>query len=278
MWNNAATRRNCETLSGDGVAFIGPNRGEMAESGEAGTGRMAEPVEIVAEIERRLDDRPKPLKGRKIIVTSGPTHEAIDPVRYIANRSSGKQGHAIAAALQWLGADVRLVTGPVNLPDPPGINVIRVESARQMHDAVLELLPADAAIMVAAVADWRVKHEAGEKIKKHKGQAAPTLEMTENPDILATVGHHESRPWLVIGFAAETGDLEKNATAKLKRKGADLIVANDVSPEGGVFGGDRNRVRIVSHDGIDTWPDMSKTEVAKRLAHLVAKRLATITV
>jgi phosphopantothenoylcysteine decarboxylase/phosphopantothenate--cysteine ligase len=278
MWGNCATRRNRETLEKDGIAFIGPNRGEMAESGEAGEGRMAEPLEIVAEIERRLDDRPKPLKGRKIIVTSGPTHEAIDPVRYIANRSSGKQGHAIAAALQKLGADVRLVTGPVSLADPAGVAVTHVESARQMRDAVLQQLPADAAIMVAAVADWRVRKEAGQKIKKQKGEAAPTLEMIENPDILATVGHHEKRPYLVIGFAAETIDLEKNAKAKLKRKGADLIVANDVSPEGGVFGGDRNRVRIVSREGTDALPDMSKTEVAERLAALIAKRLATITV
>lgn len=278
MWDNGATQRNRETLLKDGIAFIGPNRGEMAESGEAGEGRMAEPLEIVAEIERRLDDRPKPLKGRKIIVTSGPTHEAIDPVRYIANRSSGKQGHAIAAALQRLGADVRLVTGPVSLPDPAGVTVTKVESARQMRDAVMQQLPADAAIMVAAVADWRVKQEAGQKIKKQEGTAAPTLEMTENPDILATVGHHEKRPYLVIGFAAETTDLEKNATAKLKRKGADLIVANDVSAEGGVFGGDRNRVRIVSREGIDAWPEMSKAQVAERLAALIAKRLATISV
>lgn len=278
MWGHKATRRNTEILKADGIRLVGPGRGEMAESGEAGEGRMAEPLEIAAEIERLLDDRPKPLRGRKIIVTSGPTYEAIDPVRYIANRSSGKQGHAIAAALQRLGAEVRLVSGPVNLADPPGVTVIHAESARQMRDAVLQQLPADAAVMVAAVADWRVKREAGQKIKKEQAKGAPVLEMIENPDILATVGHHEERPYLVIGFAAETADLEANATAKLKRKGADLIVANDVSPESGVFGGDRNRVRIVSRDGIDPWPEMSKEGVAERLAGLVAERLATITV
>lgn len=278
MWSNRATRRNLETLKADGITFVGPNSGEMAESGEAGEGRMAEPHEIVAEIEKLLDDRPKPLKGKKIVVTSGPTHEAIDPVRYIANRSSGKQGHAIASALQRLGADVRLVCGPVGLADPAGVTVTHVESARQMCDAVLRELPADAAVMVAAVADWRVKREADEKMKKQKGKGAPVLEMTENPDILATVGHHAERPYLVIGFAAETANLETNAKEKLKRKGADLIVANDVSAESGVFGGDRNRVRLVSRDRIDEWPDMSKEEIAGRLAELIADGLATITV
>ena len=180
-------------------------------------------------MKRLLDDRPKPLAGKKIIVTSGPTHEPIDPVRYIANRSSGKQGHAIAAALAELGADVRLVSGPVTIADPAGVTVTHVETARQMLGAVESLLPADAAVMVAAVADWRTENEAGEKIKKEPGKGAPTLTMTENPDILRTVGHHEKRPKLVIGFAAETNDLIANATAKLTRKGADMIVANDVS-------------------------------------------------
>ncbi|MEO9613649.1 MAG: bifunctional phosphopantothenoylcysteine decarboxylase/phosphopantothenate--cysteine ligase CoaBC [Nitratireductor sp.] len=279
MWNHPATRRNIETLSGDGVAFVGPATGEMAESGEAGEGRMAEPLEIVAAIEASLGGGSKPLAGKKIVMTSGPTHEPIDPVRYIANRSSGKQGHAIAAALARLGADVRLVSGPVAIPDPDGVETLHVESARQMHDAVLALLPADAGIFVAAVADWRTQDAAGEKIKKVAGEGPPALQMVENPDILATVGHHRQRPGLVIGFAAETAEVETNAAAKLARKGADLIVANDVSHDSGigpsgVMGGDRNRVRIVSGDGSDAWPEMSKDEVAARVAALVAERLA----
>ena len=279
MWNHPATRRNIETLSGDGVAFVGPATGEMAESGEAGQGRMAEPLEIVAAIEASLRGGSKPLAGKKIVMTSGPTHEPIDPVRYIANRSSGKQGHAIAAALARLGADVRLVSGPVAIPDPAGVETLHVESARQMHDAVLALLPADAGIFVAAVADWRTQDAAGEKIKKVAGEGPPALQMVENPDILATVGHHRQRPGLVIGFAAETAEVETNAAAKLARKGADLIVANDVSHDSGigpsgVMGGDRNRVRIVSDNGSDAWPEMSKDEVAARVAALVAERLA----
>jgi phosphopantothenoylcysteine decarboxylase / phosphopantothenate---cysteine ligase len=274
MWSHAATRRNRATLVKDGIRFIGPNRGEMAESGEAGEGRMAEPLEIVAAIEALLVVQPKPLAGKKIIVTSGPTHEPIDPVRYIANRSSGKQGHAIAAALAKLGADVRLVSGPVTIADPAGVNVTLVETARQMLAAVEALLPADAAVMVAAVADWRTANEAGEKIKKQPGESAPTLSMTENPDILKTVGHHANRPKLIIGFAAETQNLVDNAKAKLARKGADMIVANDVSAETGVMGGDRNRVRIVSALGVEDWPEMSKEQVAARLAELVAVKLA----
>lgn len=279
MWNHPATRRNIETLSGDGVAFVGPATGEMAESGEAGEGRMAEPLEIVAAIEASLGGGSKPLAGKKIVMTSGPTHEPIDPVRYIANRSSGKQGHAIAAALARLGADVRLVSGPVAIPDPAGVETLHVESARQMHDAVLALLPADAGIFVAAVADWRTQDAAGEKIKKVAGEGPPALQMVENPDILATVGHHRQRPGLVIGFAAETAEVETNAAAKLARKGADLIVANDVSHDSGigpsgVMGGDRNRVRIVSDNGSDAWPEMTKDEVAARVAALVAERLA----
>jgi phosphopantothenoylcysteine decarboxylase/phosphopantothenate--cysteine ligase len=283
MWAHPATRRNRGVLERDGVAFVGPARGEMAESHEAGEGRMAEPLEIVAAMERLLDSAPKPLKGRKIIVTSGPTHEPIDPVRYIANRSSGKQGHAIAAALAKLGADVRLVSGPVAIADPPGVRTIHVERAQEMRDAVEELLPADAAVFVAAVADWRSETPAGEKIKKVAGEGPPVLRMVENPDILAGIGHHEHRPALVIGFAAETQDLLRNAEAKLARKGADLIVANDVSPgsgigASGVMGGDSNRVRLVSHAGIEEWPEMSKDEVAARIAALVAERLGTAAV
>jgi phosphopantothenoylcysteine decarboxylase/phosphopantothenate--cysteine ligase len=274
MWTHPATRRNRAALEKDGVRFVGPARGEMAESGEAGEGRMAEPLEIVAAVEALLQPAEKPLAGKKIIVTSGPTHEPIDPVRYIANRSSGKQGHAIAAALAKLGADVRLVSGPVTIPDPAGVAVTPVERAEEMRDAVVALLPADAAIFVAAVADWRVAASAGQKIKKTPGGQPPTLLMAENPDILATVGHHGSRPSLVIGFAAETNDVLANAQSKLDRKGADMIVANDVSAEGGAMGGDRNRVHIVSKDGVESWPDMTKDEVAARLAALVAKRLA----
>ena len=245
--------------------------GEMAESGEAGEGRMAEPLQIVASIEALLDDAPKPLAGKRAIVTSGPTHEPIDPVRYIANRSSGKQGHAIAASLARLGADVTLVSGPVTIPDPAGVTVIRVESAANMLDAVTSALPADIAVFVAAVADWRVAAASGEKIKKKPGERPAPLQLTENPDILKTIGHHESRPHLVIGFAAETADVVFNAQGKLARKGADFIVANDVSPATGIMGGDRNRVRIVSSDGVEDWPDLSKAEVAERLAARIAE-------
>ncbi|WP_210237723.1 MULTISPECIES: bifunctional phosphopantothenoylcysteine decarboxylase/phosphopantothenate--cysteine ligase CoaBC [unclassified Mesorhizobium] len=283
MWTHPATRRNRATLQKDGIAFVGPAKGEMAESNEAGEGRMTEPLEVVAAIEALLDNRPKPLSGRRIIVTSGPTHEPIDPVRYIANRSSGKQGHAIAAALAKLGADVRLVSGPVAIADPVGVTTLHVETAAEMKDAVEQLLPADAGVFVAAVADWRTAKSAGEKIKKQAGERPPALQMVENPDILAGVGHHKRRPGLVVGFAAETQDLVKNAQAKLAGKGADLIVANDVSHESGVgpsgvMGGDRNRVRIVSKAGVEEWPEMSKDEVAMRLATLIAERLKTIVV
>jgi phosphopantothenoylcysteine decarboxylase / phosphopantothenate---cysteine ligase len=278
MWNHPATLRNRATLEADGIAFVGPGRGEMAESGEAGDGRMAEPMEIVAAVERLLHPSAKPLAGRRIVVTSGPTHEPIDPVRYIANRSSGKQGHAIAAALAALGAEVTLVSGPVTIADPQGVRTVRVETARQMLAAVEAALPADAGVFVAAVADWRSEGEAGEKIKKVAGEGPPMLQMVENPDILATIGHSPRRPSLVVGFAAETQNIAENALAKLHRKGADLIVANDVSHGSGigptgVMGGDRNRVRIVSREGIEDWPELSKAEVADRLAALVAARL-----
>lgn len=276
MWAHPATRRNRATLEGDGLAFVGPGMGEMAEAKEAGEGRMAEPLEIVAAVEAMLDVEQRSLAGRKIIVTSGPTHEPIDPVRYIANRSSGKQGHAIAAALARLGADVRLVSGPVSLPDPAGVKTSHVETAREMHEAVEALLPADAAVFVAAVADWRTENSAAEKIKKVAGDGPPSLRMVENPDILATVGHHACRPDLVVGFAAETQDVLKNAEAKLKKKGADFIVANDVSPAGGAMGGDRNRVRIVMKGGVDEWPEMTKEQVAERLAALIAERLKAV--
>lgn len=284
MWAHPATQRNVATLKRDGVDFVGPNAGEMAESGEAGIGRMAEPLEIVAALEGLLDPAGKPLAGRQILVTSGPTHEPIDPVRYIANRSSGKQGHAIAAALARLGATVTLVTGPVAIADPPGLRTVHVETAREMLDAALAALPVDAAVMVAAVADWRPEREATEKIKKKAGTGAPALALTENPDILATIGHHAKRPRLVVGFAAETSDVVANGQAKLRKKGADLIVANDVSPDsgiggpGGVMGGTKNRVRILSTEGVEEWPEMDKDEVARRLAGLIARWLETVAV
>jgi phosphopantothenoylcysteine decarboxylase/phosphopantothenate--cysteine ligase len=277
MWAHPATRRNRATLEKDGAHFVGPGRGEMAESGEAGEGRMAEPLEIVAAIEPLVGGSGRPLAGKKIILTSGPTHEPIDPVRYIANRSSGKQGHAIAAALAQLGADVHLVSGPVTIPDPAGVRTVHVETAREMQAAVEKLLPADAAVFVAAVADWRMADSAGEKIKKIAGEGPPALQMVENPDILAGIGHHRNRPVLVVGFAAETQNLIANAEAKLKKKGADFIVANDVSHGGGkagVMGGEHNRVRIVSRAGVEEWPEMSKEQVATRLAELIVKKLA----
>ncbi|MBY5314093.1 bifunctional phosphopantothenoylcysteine decarboxylase/phosphopantothenate--cysteine ligase CoaBC [Rhizobium leguminosarum] len=274
MWAHPATRRNAAMLRADGIHFVGPMAGEMAESREAGLGRMAEPLEIVSAAETMLDDGEKPLKGRKAIVTSGPTHEPIDPVRYIANRSSGRQGHAIAAALAKLGAEVTLVSGPVTIADPVGVSVVHVERAEEMRDAVLAALPADIAVMVAAVADWRVASAADQKLKKHPGESIPTLALTENPDILKTVGHHTMRPKLVIGFAAETQDVESNAKAKLERKGADMIVANDVSPATGIMGGSRNRVKLVRRDGVEQWPDLAKEEVAERLAALIAKQFS----
>ncbi len=270
MWAANATQRNVEMLRSDGVNFVGPAEGEMAESGEAGIGRMAEPAQILSAVLHLMDGGEKPLLGKRAIVTSGPTYEPIDPVRYIANRSSGKQGHAIAAALAALGADVTLVSGPVSIPDPIGVNMVHVERAEEMRDAVISALPADIAIMVAAVADWRVEQAEGEKIKKKAGEGPAPLKLTENPDILKMVGHHEQRPALVIGFAAETQSVIENARAKLKAKGADMIVANDVSASTGIMGGDHNAVRIISADGVDIWPDMPKEQVAEKLASRIA--------
>ncbi|WP_102960429.1 bifunctional phosphopantothenoylcysteine decarboxylase/phosphopantothenate--cysteine ligase CoaBC [Mangrovicella endophytica] len=272
MWAHPATLRNAAALKADGISFVGPAAGEMAESGEAGLGRMAEPLEIVAAVEALTAPADRPLAGRHVIVTSGPTHEPIDPVRYIANRSSGRQGHAIAAALARLGARVTLVSGPVSIPDPAGVSVRHVETAREMLAAVEASLPADAAIFVAAVADWRTVAEGDRKIKK-TAEGPPVLALTENPDILATIGRGSRRPTLVIGFAAETNDLLANAGAKLQRKGADIIVANDVSAEGGVMGGSENSVHLVTHEGVESWPRMDKQAVADRLAALVAARL-----
>jgi len=273
MWANRATVRNVQLLIRDGVALVGPNEGEMAERGEWGSGRMAEPLEIVAAVEKHLRTDDKPLAGKRVIVTSGPTHEPIDPVRYIANRSSGKQGHAIAAAAAAAGADVVLVSGPVNVADPSGVTIIRIESAREMFDAVEKALPADCAIFAAAVADWRVAEPGREKIKKAKG-ATPAFALVENPDILATIAHRKrQRPKLVIGFAAETQNVIDNAKAKLARKGCDWIVANDVSPASGVMGGDRNTVHLVTHAGVESWPQQSKEEVALALVARIASTL-----
>lgn len=275
MWSHPATRRNVATLIDDGIRLVGPAAGEMAESGEVGVGRMAEPLEIVAAIEASFDTSPKPLAGRTAIVTSGPTHEPLDPVRYIANRSSGRQGHAIAAALARLGADVTLVSGPVTIPDPVGVTTLHVERAEEMRDAVVSHLPADIAVMVAAVADWRAANSAGQKIKKKPGEAPPPLQLVENPDILKTVGHHEKRPRIVVGFAAETQDVEANGRVKLEKKGTDFIIANDVSPETGIMGGARNRVKVISKTNVEEWPDLSKDEVAERLAALIARSLGS---
>jgi phosphopantothenoylcysteine decarboxylase/phosphopantothenate--cysteine ligase len=276
MWNNAATRRNAAQLRRDGVAMIGPNAGEMAESGEAGVGRMAEPLEIAAAVDQILHPAgPGPLAGKRVLITAGPTHEPIDPVRYIANRSSGKQGYAIAAAAAAAGADVELVSGPVDLDEPVGVAVTHVETARQMLAKVEAALPVDIAIFAAAVADWRVASAGEQKLKKTSG-GMPRLELVENPDILATIaGLTDKRPPLVIGFAAETEHLLENAKAKLKRKGCDWIVANDVSPTTGVMGGDRNTVHLLRREGagvsVDSWPVMSKEQVATELIAQVVK-------
>ena len=282
MWSNKATQRNLAQLAADGALLVGPNAGEMAESGERGTGRMAEPLEIAAAVDRffKSETAPQPLKrrpleGLRILVTAGPTHEPIDPVRYIANRSSGKQGYAIAAAAAEAGAAVTLISGPVNLPRPDHVNVIAVESARDMLTAVEKTLPVDVAIFAAAVADWRVANAGEQKIKKNAGESTPALTLVENPDILSTVAHLTSkRPGLVIGFAAETENVEANARAKLARKGCDWIVANDVSPQTGIMGGDSNTVQLVTADGIEAWPPQSKADVARMLIARIADRLS----
>jgi phosphopantothenoylcysteine decarboxylase / phosphopantothenate---cysteine ligase len=276
MWSHRATQRNLAQLTADGVATVGPNEGEMAEAGEAGPGRMAEPLEIVAAIERLIAARSAPrgvLAGRHVLVTSGPTHEAIDPVRYLANRSSGKQGHAIARAAAEAGATVTLVSGPVKLPDPPGMRVVHVESARAMLAAVEAGLPADAAVFAAAVADWRVAETRAQKTKKNTA-GPPMLALVENPDILATIARRKAnRPRLVVGFAAETEHVIENAREKLAKKGCDWIVANDVSKETGIMGGDRNTVHLVTARGIEAWPSQSKEEVARALVARIAEAL-----
>jgi phosphopantothenoylcysteine decarboxylase/phosphopantothenate--cysteine ligase len=275
MWRHPATQRNLVRLADDGIAVVGPNAGEMAEAGEAGVGRMAEPLDIVAAALPLLAAAGgKTLSGKRVIVSSGPTHEPIDPVRYIANRSSGKQGHAIAAAAAAAGAHVTLVSGPVNLPDPAGVTTVKVATAQAMLAAVTKALPADVAIFAAAVADWRVDKPNATKIKKQAG-GLPKLGLVENPDILATVAHRaNARPRLVIGFAAETDHLIEHAKAKLLRKGCDWILANDVSTESGVMGGDRNTVHLVTARGVESWPPQSKDEVARALVDRIAETLA----
>ncbi|PZU93845.1 MAG: bifunctional phosphopantothenoylcysteine decarboxylase/phosphopantothenate synthase [Chelatococcus sp.] len=295
MWQHPATRRNVAQIQKDGVLVVGPNSGAMAERGESGPGRMAEPAEIIAAIELALAGEKPPatraigflgrlpgahadlagaLAGRHVLITSGPTHEPIDPVRYIANRSSGKQGHAIAAAAAAAGARVTLVSGPVALPDPDGVETVHVESAREMLAAVEGSLPADIAIFAAAVADWRVADAAAEKMKKDGG-GAPALALVENPDILASVAHRKAgRPPLVVGFAAETQNVIDHARAKLAKKGCDLIVANDVGGTG-VMGGDANTVHLVSAQGVETWPTLAKQEVAARLVAHLARLVPT---
>lgn len=271
MWQHPATQRNLGTLRGDGVLMVGPDEGEMA-CGEYGPGRMAEPAAIVDAIGAALGAGS--LAGRHVLVTSGPTHEPIDPVRYIANRSSGAQGTAIAAALRDLGARVTFVTGPADVPPPAGVAVVRVETAQEMAAAVAAALPAEAAVMAAAVADWRVANAAGQKLKKDGSGRPPALEFALNPDILASVSTGPMRPGLVVGFAAETVDVVAHATAKRLRKGCDWILANDVSPATGIMGGTENAVTLISEAGAEVWPRMSKDAVARRLAARIAEVLA----
>lgn len=271
MWDHAATQRNLATLRSDGVRFVGPNEGDMA-CGEFGPGRMAEPAEIHAAILDHLSGAPKPLAGRRAIVTAGPTAEPIDPVRYLTNRSSGKQGFAIAEALAKLGAEVTLVAGPVALPTPAGVKRVDVETARDMLAACQAALPADIAVCVAAVADWRPADVASQKTKKTAGEGPPTLSLVENPDILATLSKGDHRPALVVGFAAETDNVDAYAQAKLAKKGCDWIIANDVSIAG-TMGGDDNAISIVTASGIERWSRLAKSDVAGRLAARMAESL-----
>jgi phosphopantothenoylcysteine decarboxylase/phosphopantothenate--cysteine ligase len=294
MWEHAATRRNMATLRADGIAFVGPDEGEMA-CGEFGPGRMAEPAAILEGIASLLGASAgtlvrggraaatplralgSPLRGRRVLITSGPTQEPIDPVRYIANRSSGKQGHALAKAAAALGAEVTLVSGPVVLPDPEGVKVVKVDTAHEMLAAVLAALPADIAICAAAVADWRAADEAPQKLKKEPNRGEAELKLVQNPDILATIAKPgDKRPRLVIGFAAETENLIENATAKRRSKGADWIVANDVWPGTGAMGGDRTQVHIITSAGAEDWPPMTKDEMAARLLARAAEAISSL--
>lgn len=271
MWTHPATQRNLATLVGDGVLTTGPDTGDMA-CGEFGPGRMAEPPQIIAAIEAALADGP--LRGKHVLVTSGPTHEPIDPVRYIANRSSGAQGTAIARALAALGARVSFITGPASVPPPDGVTVVPVQTAQEMLAAVTAALPADAAVFAAAVADWRVENASGHKMKKTAAGAPPDLRLAENPDILATVAQGKPRPQLVVGFAAETDDVIAHAAQKRARKGCDWIIANDVRPETGIMGGTDTVVTLITATGTETWPRMTKDAVARRLADMISRALA----
>ena len=285
MWQHPATRRNMAMLRADGIAFVGPDEGDMA-CGEYGPGRMAEPPAILEAIASLLDARTSsplaalrngPLRGRRVLITSGPTQEPIDPVRYIANRSSGKQGHALARAAAALGAEVTLVSGPVALPDPQGVRVVKVETAHEMLAATLAALPADIAICAAAVADWRAADEAPQKLKKERAGSEAQLKLAQNPDILATIAKPgPKRPRLVIGFAAETENLIENATAKRRNKGADWIVANDVWPGTGAMGGDMTQVHLITAAGVEDWPPLSKDETAARLLARAADALSAL--
>ncbi len=272
MWRHPATQRNVETLKRDGVVLVGPADGEMA-CGEFGPGRMAEPGEILGHIITMLQPRAQPLAGRKVVITAGPTREPIDPVRYISNHSSGKQGYAIARAAVELGAETVLISGPVSLAIPPGVQMMPIETAQDMLTACEGEMPADIAIFTAAVADWRVAGVAVDKLKKSAGKP-PALSLAENPDILATIARGSPRPEIVVGFAAETERVTENAMEKLKKKSCDLILANDVSAGSGVFGGDRNKVHLISASGIENWPEMDKDEVGRRLMERLAQMLA----
>ena len=273
MWAHPATQRNLAQLLEDGVHSVGPNEGEMAERNESGVGRMAEPDQIVSAIEGMFTAVPHglSLKGRRVLVTSGPTREPIDPVRYLTNHSSGKQGHAVARAAAEAGAEVVLISGPVDIADPKGVKTVHVQTAVEMLKAAEQALPVDVAIFAAAVADWRVAEQAKEKLKKTNGKAS--IDLVQNPDVLATIAQHKKRPKLVIGFAAETEKLIENARAKLKSKGCDWIVANDVSPETGVFGGAKNTVHLVTASGVEDWPQQSKQAVADGLVRRIADAL-----
>ena len=273
MWTHAATQRNLATLRKDGVLFVGPNDGDMA-CGEYGPGRMAEPLEIVAAIEATLSATvPGPLDGMRAMVTAGPTQEPLDPVRFIANRSSGKQGYAIADAFVRAGADTVLISGPVDLAPPARVKLLKVETAREMLAACEATLPADVAVFTAAVADWRPEIAANNKIKKQDGQNAPSVKLVANPDILATIARGAKRPSLVIGFAAETENVIAHAKEKLGRKGCDWIVANDVSPATGIMGGDKNTVHLITKAATESWPELDKGEVGRRLVARVAQSL-----
>lgn len=273
MWRHPATQNNARILRRNGVTFVGPADGEMA-CGEFGPGRMAEPDEILTAIVAMLSPKAQPLSGRKVMITAGPTREPIDPVRFISNHSSGKQGYAIAAAAAELGAETVLISGPVSLPAPPGIRVVKVETAREMLAACEAELPADIAIFSAAVADWRVAVEASGKLKKTDA-GPPSLMLTENPDILATISHSSARPEIVAGFAAETEKVKEHAAQKLKRKGCNIIVANDVGQAGGVFGGELNTVHLVTAEGVESWPEMTKADVGRKLMEKLAQMLSS---